>query len=218
MGLTCSYNVAAMSEKAQDQVGTLYRKFTNDEYDPANGVWTAQCDDFSAGRPVDEYADYVIGSNATVFSPQGGLRISVTELCKFVQMFSAGGTFNGNIILKPESIDTMFTPVWTYDAQAENGDTYYDLMNCYGNGPQIFTNTTGDRVVEGQDLPFAGHLGDAYGLFSGILFDREKGNGIVYIVAGTGSDPDEYFGEYSTFYKWEEDLMTAAADWAEFDY
>lgn len=218
MGLTCSFNPATMSKEAQNQIGTLYRKKTGDNYDP-NGTWTAQVDDFTDGYPADgEFADYKIGSNATVFSPQGGLRVSVKDLCAFIQMFSAGGSYNGNQILSQDTIDKMFTPVWTYDAAAENGDTYYDLMNCYGNGVQIFTNTTGDRIVEGQDLPFAGHLGDAYGLYSGVLFDRAKGNGIVYIVGGVGSDPEEYYGDYSTFYKWEEKLMTAAAGFAKFDY
>ena len=52
----------------------------------------------------------------------------------------------------------------------------------------------------------------------GMLFDRKRGNGIVYIVAGTGSDKNKYFGKYSAFYGWEEDLLTAAAEYAQFDY
>ena len=112
----------------------------------------------------------------------------------------------------------MFTPVWTYDPEKENGDTYYDLMACYGMGPQIFTNQLGDRLVADQDLPFAGHTAEAYGLLGCIAFDREKGNGLIYIVAGTGSSPDDYFGSYSSFYGWEESLLTAGAEFAAFPY
>jgi CubicO group peptidase (beta-lactamase class C family) len=205
---------------AQKQIGTLYRKYdANGDYDPANGKWTAQVDDFTDGYPTDDgLADYQIGTNATVFAPQGALRISVKELCAIMQMFCSKGTYNGKQILKPETIENMFTPVWTYDPEKENGDTYYDLMACYGMGPQIFTNQLGDRLVADQDLPFAGHTAEAYGLLGCIAFDREKGNGLIYIVAGTGSSPDDYFGSYSSFYGWEESLLTAGAEFAAFPY
>lgn len=220
MGLTCSYNVSDMPEEVQAEVGTLYRKFNEaGEYDAANGVWTAQCDDFTDGYPNVDYSEYEIGTNGSIFGPMGSLRISVKELCQLMQMFCNGGSYNGVQILKPETIEQMFTPVWTYDPALENGDTYYGLMNCYAMGPHIFTNTDlGDRMIVGQDLPFAGHTAEAYGLLGGMGFDREKGNGVVYIVAGTGSDMDEYFGEYSAFYKWEEDLLTAGIEYADFDY
>lgn len=220
MGLTCSFNVASMSEEVQSHVGTLYRKFNDaGEYDPVNGVWTAQCDDFTNGYPTENYEDYVIGTNGSLFGPMGSLRISINELCQIMLMFCNDGSWNGAQILKPETVEQMFTPVWTYDPELENGDTYYDLMLCYGMGPHIFTNTDmGDRMVVGQDLPFAGHTAEAYGLLGGMGFDRETGNGIVYIVAGTGSDMDEYYGEHSAFYKWEEDLLAIAADFAQFDY
>ena len=51
-----------------------------------------------------------------------------------------------------------------------------------------------------------------------MLFDWERKNGIVYIVAGTGSDKDQYFGKYSSFYGGEEALLTAGAEYAQFDY
>lgn len=220
MGLTCSYNVSDMPEDVQAQVGTLYRKFNEaGEYDPTNGVWTAQCDDFTEGYPNEDYSDYEIGSNGSLFGPMGSLRVSVKELCQIMQMFCSDGAYNGAQILKPETIDQMFTPVWTYDPEKENGDTYYGLMNCYGMGPHIFTNTDmGDRMVVGQDLPFVGHTAEAYGLLGGLGFDREKDNGLVYIVAGTGSDMDEYYGAYSAFYGWEEALLTAGAEYAQFGY
>lgn len=220
MGLTCSFNVAAMPEHVQAQVGTLYRKLDEKgEYDPANGSWVPQCDDFTNGYPDTDYSEYVIGTNGSLFGPMGSLRVSVNELCRIMLMFCNGGSYNGAQILRRETIEKMFTPAWTYDPAQKNGDTYFGIMQCYGMGPHIFTNTnTGDRIVAGQDLPFAGHTADAYGLLGGMLFDRGKGNGIVYIAAGTGSDKSEYLGKYSAFYGWEEDLLTAAAHFAQFDY
>ena len=216
LGLTCSFNVSDMPPQVQAQVGTLYRKLgRNGECDPVKGTWTAQCDDFSEGYPCIDYSGYKIGTNGSLFGPMGSLRVSVKELCRIMAMFCRGG----GQILKPETVEKMFTPVWTYDPGQINGDTFLGMMNCYGMGPHLFTNQPmGDKIVADQALPFAGHTADAYGLLGGMLFDRKKGNGIVYIVGGHGSEKNEYFGKYSAFYRWEEDLLTAAAEFARFDY
>ena len=219
MGLTCGFNVSDMPEAVQTRVGTLYRKLNEaGEQDPS-GVWTPQCDDFTAGYPHEDYTGYGIGSNGSLFGPMGSLRISVSELCQIMSMFCQKGTCQGVQILRPETIDAMFAPVWTYDPAMKNGDNYHGLMNCYGMGPHIFTNRPmGDRMVLQQDLPFAGHTAEAYGLVGGMVFDREHGNGIVYFTAGLGADMSRSAGKYSAFYRWEEKLLTAAADFAQFGY
>ena len=216
LGLTCSFNVSDMPPQVQAQVGTLYRKLDlNGECDPFKGIWTAQCDDFVNGYPNTDYSGYEIGTNGSLFGPMGSLRVSIKELCRIMSVFCRGG----EEILKPETVERMFTPVWQYDPRQQNGDTYLGMMNCYGMGPHIFTNRPmGDRLVADQILPFAGHTADAHGLLGGMLFDRKNGNGIVYIVGGHGSEKNEYFGKYSAFYRWEEDLLTAAAEFARFDY
>lgn len=219
LGLTCSFNVSDMPPQAQAQVGTLYRKLNaSGECDPVNGSWVPQCDDFAEGYPNTDYSSYVIGTNGSLFGPMGSLRISVKELCQIMSMFCHSGSGNGVQILKPETVAKMFAPVWSYDPRLKNGDTYLGMMNRYGMGPHIFTNQPmKDRIVADRILPFTGHTADAYGLLGGMLFDRKKGNGIVYIAAGTGSDKNAYFGKYSVFYGWEEDLLTAAAEFAQFD-
>lgn len=220
MGLTCSFHVSDMPESIQAQIGTLYLKLNEaGVQDPVNGVWTAQCDDFTHGYPNVDYSGYVIGTNGSLFGPMGSLRISIRELCQIMDMFCQNGRYHGVQILKPETVERMFTPVWTYDPLRKNGDNYGGLMNCYGMGPHIFTNTDmGDRMVIGQDLPFAGHTAEAYGLIGGMGFDRRKGNGIVYFIAGFGSDMHKCFGKYSAFYRPEESLLTAGADFAQFGY
>lgn len=109
--------------------------------------------------------------------------------------------------------------VWTYDPLRKNGDNYGGLMNCYGMGSHIFTNTdAGDRMVIGQDFPFAGHTAEAYGLIGGMGFDSRKGNGIVYFIAGFRGDMHKCFGKYSAFYRPEEFLLTACVHFAQFAY
>ena len=219
MGLTCSFNVSSMPEHIQPQVGTLYRKLNEaGESDPINGIWTAQCDDFADGYPNEDCSGYVIGTNGSLFGPMGSLRVSVNELCQIMLMFWQKGSYNGIQILKPETVERMFTPAWTYDPALKNGDHYGGLMNCYGMGPHIFTNQEmGDRLVAAQSLPFAGHTAEAYGLVGGMAFDWKNGNGIVYFAAGLGCDPAKCSGRYSALYRFEEALLTAAADYAAFD-
>lgn len=219
MGLSCSYHVGGMPREVQDQVGTLYRKLNADGVqDPVNGVWTAQCDDFGGGYPREDFTQYETGTNGSLFGPMGSLRISISELCCIMQMFCGKGSWQGTQILRPETVERMFTPVWTFDPEEKNGENYAGLMNCYGMGPHIFTNTLGDKLVPGQALPFAGHTAEAYGLVGGMAFDREQGNGIVYFSAGIGGDMSKSAGTYSSFYRWEEALLTAAADFAGFPY
>lgn len=219
MGLSCGFNVAAMPREVQAQLGTLCFKVNEQgEFDAANGIWTAQMDDFSGGYPDQNYDEYEIGTNGSLFGPMGSLRISIGELCRIMQMFCSGGSYNGAQILKPETLERMFAPVWNYDPVRINGETCGNQMYCYGMGPHIFTNRYQDRLVEGKDLPFAGHTAEAYGLVGCMAFDRKKGNGIVYYISGLGCDPDRYRGSYSCFYRWEEQLLTAADSFAQFDY
>lgn len=219
LGLSCSFNVAGMPREVQERVGTLYFKVNEkDEFDAANGTWTAQMDDFSQGYPDQNYDEYEIGTNGSLFGPMGSLRISIRELCRIMQMLCSGGCLDGVQILKPETIEKMFTPVWNYDPDGNNGETCGEQMYCYGMGPHIFTNRYQDRLVEGQKLPFTGHTAEAYGLMGCIAFDRKKGNGIVYYISGLGCDPAQYRGSYSSFCSWEERLLTAAAEFAQFDY
>ena len=217
MGLSCGYNVSEMPEAVQAKVATLYRRLNAaGEYDSVNGIWLPQCDDSRGGYSREDYSGYQIGTNGSLFGPMGSLRISVAELCQVMLMFCNGGSCNGAQILKRETIERMFAPVWTYDPGLKNGDNYHGLMNCYGAGPHIFTNTIpGDKMVLSENLPFAGHTAEAYGLVGGMGFDREKGNGIVYFAEGLAS---VYPGKYSQFYGWEEALLTAAAEFAQFGY
>ena len=179
-----------------------------------------QCDDFTKGYPDADFAGYEIGTNGSLFGPMGSLRVSIRELCEIMRMLTRGGICQGHQILQASTIERMFTPVWTYDPALKNGDTCGNSMFCYGMGPQIIRNLDGgDRIVAHQDLPFAGHSAAAYGLFGGMFFDRNRGNGLIYIAAGTGSDWDQYPGTYSgSFYGWEEKLLTAGAEFAEFKY
>ena len=233
MGIDASYNVGDFDAELIKNVSVLYQKCNDDDVWNTTGPWAAKIDDYKgvvqdpgymlvtnpdlAGKnTLASLENYKIGTNATIFSPQGGLRITAKELSTLMTMFMNDGTVNGKQILKPETVDLMFSPQWTYAKDAttglDNGDTYWGLMECYGLSIQIMGHGELDRLVADKNVKWAGHYGEAYGLLSGMFIDREKGNGIVYIMNGMGNAESENAGLYSGMYRWEEKFCTALID------
>lgn len=211
LGCKASYNVTDFSDAELNELSVLYRKRdSNDKWD-SQGPWYAQFDEYKDGKAKlpEGSESYVPGKNATWLSPQGGLRISALDLSRIMRMFMNGGAFNGVRILKPETVNLMFSPQWTYDRVKQNGETDRDLMLCYGLGPQIITNSLGDRLLEKSDVDMKGHIGDANGLLSCMMMDFKNRNGFICIIGGVGADPDKNLGSYSSFFKWEEEIATA---------
>ena len=197
------------SEFAPDDLAnlaTLYRKRTIDtEVWDASGPWIAQVDDYSAHPPAPSAGieNYVIGSNATPFSPTGGLRVSAADMGKVMLMLINDGVHRGRQILKPATLRSMLTRQWTYDGA--NGDTEHGLFNCWGLGNQQFPG----QLVEGSDFSGIGHLGEAYGLMSVFVANLEARSGMIALVGGVSSDPEAQKGVYSSMARFEERILSA---------
>jgi CubicO group peptidase (beta-lactamase class C family) len=133
------------------------------------------------------------GENGAMFSPQGGLRISVRGLSRIGRMLLNRGTLDGVRILSPESVDTMLTPLWRYDGSNGARDGESTTICAYGLSTQTIPNyrpgCPDDPGTKGATL--VGHAGDAYGLRSGIWIDRARGVGIAYFVTAVPDDPPE---------------------------
>jgi hypothetical protein len=123
-----------------------------------------------------------------------------------------GGAFRGHRLLKASSVKLMFTPAWTYDATANNGDTQ-GFAAEWGLGVQILSNNpaVGDQLLPGADSPhWVGHPGEAYGMVSNMFFDRKTGNGYVYFCAGMGDDPYAHLSSYApAFYSFDSVIIQA---------
>lgn len=234
LGIDGGYNVHHISDEGFKNIATLYRKFDGEKWNPA-GKWYPQVDDYEGIRPASlarienpdsgdssgsksimTLEDYQLGSNGTMFSPQGGLRISALDLAKILQVCLNHGRYGDTRILKPESITQMMANHWTYDAQAKNGDTHDGMMRSWGLSMQRTTATQaangGDKITASSDIKMYGHGGDAYGLLSGLWFNPERKIGFIYMLGGVAKNPENYQGEYSSFYRWEEQIMTAIFD------
>ena len=208
------YHPATFPAEDMANTATLYRKRTLDteQWRPA-GPWIAQADEVYTHPPAAPAGleRYLIGSNATVFSPTGGLRISAAGLGTVMQMLLDGGRHQGRQLLQPASIALMFGRQWQLAPDTSNGDSEQGLYRAWGLGNQQFDALAGqgNGLVEGASFTAVGHLGDAYGLVSAFVLDFKNRNGMVMLVGGTGSDPAQYPGTYSAMGRSEELILTA---------
>ncbi len=214
LGLHAGYNPAELAPRDIANVATLYRKRTTDtEVWDANGPWIAQADDYSAAAPAEPAGieHYVIGANATPFSPTGGLRISAHDMGTVMLMLMNGGMHGGRRFLRQATLDRMFARQWTFDGKGGNGDSLDGLFNAWGLGNEQFPDQpeTRTRMVEGGGFAAVGHLGDAYGLMSVFAADLKNRNGMIVLVGGSSTDPLKYKGQYSSLARFEERILTA---------
>jgi CubicO group peptidase (beta-lactamase class C family) len=135
------------------------------------------------GEPCD-LGRWNPGENGSLFSPQGGLRISARGLARIGRMMLNGGTLDGVRILSPRAVETLLTQTWSLNGT--NGATEGGFYCSAGNGTHQLPNRVpgclDDLGTRGAIL--VGHAGDAYGLKSGLWIDRRSGRGIAYFVTG----------------------------------
>lgn len=194
------YNWSGCSPAAIARAGVIYRKGPDEtRWDPA-GPWVPQLDDLR-GKPPPcliyrpspqascDLSTYRLGANGTLFSPQGGVRISARDLGRLGRLILNRGTLDGVRLLRPASIEAMMTPQWRAgDTPADN--TYDGLMRCWGLSLQCLPDADPAGRPRAPGRPLWGHLGDAYGLWSGLWIDPAAGRAYSWVVTGTSDDPD----------------------------
>ena len=196
LGINATFNVSTISNI--NNLATIYRK--------NNDVWTPQTDDYNGITPVFENMNnYVVGTNAIRFAPQGGLRISGSDLAKVFMLFLNDGKYLTQQIISKNSIATMTSSQWRYNDT--NGDNANGLFRNWGLGIHLITNTKGNDEIFSGDPFMLGHSGDAYGLVSDAFIDVKKGIGFVFITNGSGSGYVN--SDCSSFYAIEKDIFEA---------
>lgn len=147
---------------------------------------------------------YRPGDNGALFSPQGGLRISMRDLARIGQMLLKDGAG----FLTPASIATIEQAAWTFDGT--NGDTAQGFYCRYGLAVQVVpTKQAGcedDLFADGR--AWIGHAGEAYGVRSGLWIDRATGRGIAFVTTAV-ADGSKGQSRYSA----EEERIVRAARW-----
>ena len=218
------YVVSNLPQKDFNLLGTLYQKKNPNGHWDEFGEWYGKMDDYKGIQPAREtlnlqnpYAenfcsdynlrDYKIGTNATIFSPQGGLRISFEELGHAMQMILNGGTFRGRKILSEKSLAEMFKPQWIYNPYEKNGDTCGGVMLSYGLGEYQVDGKTSARLIKNRVINFVGHTGIAFGCIAGFFVNKR--NGFLYVANGHEVDLDapQSAGKFSANYIHEEKIF-----------
>ena len=110
-----------------------------------------------------EIANYQLGYSAPLFSPTGGMKISASDLARYMIMHSRQGKSAGKRIISRKSARLMQTP--------QKPETHY-----------AFAIENSDKIIPGQML--WGHTGSAYGLHSAMFFQPDKKFGFVLISNG----------------------------------
>jgi len=123
-----------------------------------------------------EIANYIMGYSTPVFSPTGGMKISATDLAKYMIMHMNYGTSNGVKIITKKSAKKMQTA----------------LTDDEGYGLAI---RTADQLIPGVKLK--GHTGSAYGLFSTMFFSPKDKFGFVIITNGINATYTDGFPDFS---------------------
>ena len=210
LGLQAGYNPAELPKTAQANIATIYRKRAVDSeaWAPA-GPWIAQVDDVATRPPTPPPGldGYVPGTNATPFSPTGGLRIAARDLGVIMRMLMAGGVHGGQRLLQGATLERMFARHWSYDGVGGNGNPLGSILSPRGLGNAHYPDRPGLRLALGFDA--VGHLGDAYGLRSVFAMDRARGHGVVVLAGGTGFDVAATPGRETALARYEERIVAA---------
>lgn len=136
-----------------------------------------------AGQPCDLDA-YVPGTNASIFSPQGGVRIGMMDLAKIGQAFDERRAFFS------DRAKQAFDRAWNTSFHPDQ-----EFFCIYGLHLQIIDSPQALWAIAEQPKPAScrdelfgdgvarvGHSGEAYGLQSGLWFDLGTGRGFAYFL------------------------------------
>lgn len=123
-----------------------------------------------------EIANYVMGYSTPVFSPTGGMKISATDLARYMMMHMNYGKENLTRIISKKSAKQMQT--------ALSADEGYGLAL-----------RSAENLIPGVKL--IGHTGSAYGLYSTMFFNPQQKYGFVIITNGINATYTDGFPDFS---------------------
>ncbi len=189
--VTCSDDAVARAVALYDVSGSVRKDDLRGARPPCPVAVSGACD----------LARWRAGENGAIFSPQGGVRISMLGLARIGQvLLREDATF-----LKPASYSLLRRVIWAYDGS--NGDSEGGFYCRYGLAVQILASTAAgchDDPV-GDAAQRYGHAGEAYGLRSGLWIDPATRTGIAFFTSAIPDDAPK--GAHSAFTAAEEAML-----------
>lgn len=192
MGLDTGFNWAGVSAEKRRTGAALYRE--------SNRGWAVQIDGPSTLRDdqptvlIDDDHDlstYRPGENGTLFSPQGGLRASLTDLA----------TLAARLKYSP----SLAEPVWVLNGAESNGVHDQRYFTHFGTG--VHVHPAEESLWPGETL--WGHHGEAYGLYAGAWYMPRLDISFAYAVTGTPETPPARSDRHPALNTFTEVLMDA---------
>ena len=188
------FNWSGCSPAALNRAVVLYRATGEVARDDLQGV--RPCPVATAdGAPCDLSA-YRPGDKGALFSPQGGLRIGMTDLARIGRMLARGGRG----FLSRRSFAALTHAEWRFDGAngLDEDGTPAGFFCAYGLGLQRLGEGQGPcrDGLFGDGRVRIGHAGEAYGLRSGLWLDPVTGRGLAFFT--TAVDPADS-GQRSAF-------------------
>ncbi len=180
--LDACYNWASCAPATRARAVVLYRDGVPVKDTPAE---IARCPVTPARDGSCDLATWRAGANGAIFSPQGGLRVSMRDLATVGRLLLGRGEVDGVRLLKPVTFALLERPLWMFDGHngVTEGGFYcrYGLAVTFTASPRASTGTCADDPV-GDGRPRLGHAGEAYGLRSGLWVDPASGTGVAYFA------------------------------------
>jgi CubicO group peptidase (beta-lactamase class C family) len=199
LGIDGCFNWSTCSDAAVARAAVLYEPDGRIVRDDLKAVRPLCLVVVPAGSACD-LDSYRLGSNGSLFSPQGGLRISAEGLAIAGRLLLSGGVHDGRRFLSQASIEEMLRPHWRFDGS--NGETERGFYCSYGLGVQLLPNRDCREDISGAGTTLAGHAGDAYRVRSGLWIDRRAGRGIAYFATGVAEDAPTGDTSYRAIEEW----------------
>ncbi|WP_295631812.1 serine hydrolase [Novosphingobium sp.] len=203
--LDACYNWSGCTKAKTARAVVLYRDNGEVAKDDLHGS-APTCPVLTAEGAACALETYTPGWNGALFSPQGGLRISMHDLARIGQMLARGSRG----FLQPETFAEMTRAQWHFTGANRQDDPGAEGFFCaFGLGVQLIgSGAPGCRDGLFTDLHTRlGHAGEAYGLRSGLWFDPASGCGVAFF---TTQVPDHDPGNRSAFTKAEERVVDRA--------
>ena len=154
------------------------------DWDAEKGCYVDNYDEAYAPRS-EKVANYVMGHDALIFSPTGGMKISGLGLARYMSMHMNYGT-------TPDGV-RIISEASSRDMQVPRSEPEHYGLNLW----------LADNYVPGVVL--VGHTGGAYGLRSAMFFHPEEKYGFVVICSGAhypeGMEDNVLEGSIARMYK-----------------
>ncbi len=202
LGVKACLNWIGCGPELEARAVTLYRHTGEVAADAPERLPPACTIPVAEGKRCDLDA-YVPGTNASIFSPQGGVRIGMVDLAKIGREVMRGGDSD---FLQPRALERLvLSPVQGRTGAAQ-------LFCHYGLGLQLIEwfDDPCDDTLFSIGRPWLGHPGEAYGLLSGLWYEPRRGIGFVYFT--TQNPPPEGGEDTGNFTVREKELMARALE------